>query len=109
MALMEEAQYEVINNNGEGMATEVTKYSDVTVTSRREEGQRIQVDNSWISRIIVIISFMLDVVIGRLNYIYADEGELVDNLFTRQRKEDYDYLMKSEHMLEPKDLLPTQR
>ena len=49
MALMEEAQYEVINNNGKCMVTEITKDSDVTVTSRREEGQGIQVENSWIS------------------------------------------------------------
>ena len=63
------------------MVTEITKDSDVTVTSRREEGQRLQVENSWISRIIVLISFISVVVIRRLNFIYADEGELVDNLF----------------------------
>ena len=51
---------------------------------------------------------MFAIVIGRLNYIHLDEGELVDNLLTSKRKEDYDYLMKSEHMLEPKDLFPTQ-
>ena len=56
----------------------------------------------------MLISFMFVVVTRRLNYIYADEGELVNNLFKGQRKEDSDYLMKSEHMLEPKDLLPTQ-
>ena len=107
MALMEEAQYEFINNNGKCMVTEITKDSDVTVTSRREEGQRIQVENSWISGIIMLISFMFVVVTRRLNYIYADEGELVDNLFIGQRKGDSNYLMKSKHMLEPKDLLPT--
>ena len=51
---------------------------------------------------------MFIVVTGRLNYIYTDEGELVDNFFTGKRKEDSDYLMKSGHMLEQKDLLPTQ-
>ena len=107
MALMEEAQYEVIKNNGKYMVTEITKDSDVTVTSKMEEGQRIQVANSWISDIIMLISFMFVVVTWRLNYIYAHEGELVDNLFTGQMKEDYDYLIKFEHLLEPKDLLPT--
>ena len=89
------------------MVTEITKDSDVTVTSRREEGQRIQVENSWISGIIMLISFMFVVVTRRLNYIYADERELVDNLFTGQRKENSDYLMKYEHILEPNDQLPT--
>ena len=51
---------------------------------------------------------MFVVVTGRLNYIYADEGELIDNLFTGQRKEDSEYLMKFEHTLEPKKLLQTQ-
>lgn len=51
----------------------------------------------------MLINFVFVVVTGRLNYIYADEGEL-----TGQRKANYDYLMKYEHMLEPKDLLPTQ-
>ena len=64
------------------MVTEITKDGDVSVTRKREEGQRIQVYNSWISGIIMLISFMFVVVTGRLNYIYADEGELVDNLFT---------------------------
>ena len=50
---------------------------------------------------------MFAIVTGRLNYIHLDEGELVDNLLTSKRKEDYDYLMKYEHMLEPKDLLQT--
>ena len=104
---MEEAQYEVRRNNGNCMVTEITKDNDVTVTSRREEGQRLQVENSWISCILLLMSFLSTVVAGRLNYIYADEGELVDNLFTGQRKEDFDYLMKYEHMLEPKDLLQT--
>ena len=89
------------------MVNEITKDSDVTVTSRREEGQRLQVENSWTSCIIMLISFMFVVVRGRLNYKYANEGELVDNLFTGQRKENSDYLMKYEHMLEPKDLLQT--
>ena len=108
MELMEEAQYEVINNNGKCMVTEITKDSDVAVTITRKEGQILQVENSWISCIIMLISFMFIVVRGRLNCISGDEGELVDNFFTGQRKEDFDYLMKSEHMLEPKDLLPTQ-
>ena len=108
MALMEESQYEVSKNNGKCMVTEITKDNDVIVTSRREEGQRIQVENSWISCIIMLMSFMFDVVIGRLNYIYTDEGEIVDHLFIGQRREDSDYLMKYEHMLEPKDMLPTQ-
>ena len=90
------------------MVTEVTMDIDVNVTSRREEYQRIQVECSSISYIIMPMSFMFIVVTGRKNYIYTDEGELVDNLFTGQRKEDSDYLMKSEYLLEPKDLLPTQ-
>ena len=90
------------------MVTEITKDGDVRVTRKREEGQRIQVQNSWISGIIMLISFMFVVVTGRLNYIYADEGELMDNLFTGQRKEDSEYLMKFEHTLEPKKLLQTQ-
>ena len=49
---------------------------------------------------------MFTIVTRRLNYIHLDEGELVDNLLTSKRKEDYDYLMKSEHMMEPNDLLP---
>ena len=100
MELMEEAHYEFINNNGKCIVIEITKDSDVTVTSRREEGQRLQVENSWISCILLLMSFLSTVVAGRLNYIYADEGELVDNLFTGQRKEDFDYLMKFEHLLE---------
>ena len=81
MALMEEAQYEVINDDGKCMVTEITKDGDVTVTSKREEGQIIQVENSWISGIIMLIIFMFVVVTGRLNYLCADEGEHVDNLF----------------------------
>ena len=38
MALMEEAHYEVINNNGKCMVTKIIKDSDVIVTSGREEG-----------------------------------------------------------------------
>ena len=38
MEFMEEAQYKVINNNEKCMVTEITKDSDVIVTSRREEG-----------------------------------------------------------------------
>ena len=99
MALMEEVQYEVINNNGKYMVIEITKDSDVTVTSRRDESRILQVENSWISHIIMLISFMFVVVTWRLNYIYADEDELVENLFTGQRKEDFECSMKSEHML----------
>ena len=38
MALMEEAWYEVIKNNEKCMVIEITKDSDVTVTSRKDEG-----------------------------------------------------------------------
>ena len=81
MALKDEAQYAVINDDGKCMVTEITKDGDVTVTRKREEGQRIKLDNSWISGIIMIISFMFVVVAGRLNYLCVDEGEPVDNLF----------------------------
>ena len=87
------------------MVIEITKESDVTVTRKRGKGQRLQVENSQTSCIIMLISFMFVVVRGRLNYIYVNEGELVDKMFTGQRKENIDYLMKYEHMLEPKDLL----
>ena len=89
------------------MVIEITKESDVTVTRKREKCQRLQVENSRTSCIIMLISFMFVVVRGRLNKIYANEGELVDNLFIGQRKENSNYLKKYEHMLEPKDLLPT--
>ena len=109
MALMEEAQYGVINDDGKCMVTEITKDSDVTVTSRREDDQRHQAENSWIACIIMLISFMFAVVTGKLNYLCADEGEPVDNLFASQRKKNFECSKKYEHMLEePKDQLPTQ-
>ena len=43
MALMEQARYEVVKNNGKCMVTEITKDGDVRITRKREEGQRIQV------------------------------------------------------------------
>ena len=46
MELMEETQYEVVNDDGKCMVAEITKDGDVIVTSKREEGQRIQVENS---------------------------------------------------------------
>ena len=87
IALMEEGQYEVVNDDGKCMVTEITKDGDVTVTSKREKGQRIQVENSCIPGIIMLISFMFVIVTARLNYLCADEGEPVDNLFAGQRKE----------------------
>lgn len=109
MALMEEAQYEVINDDGRCMATEIIKDGDVTITSKREEGQRIQVENSWISGIIMLINLLFVVVTGILNCLYADKEEPVDNLFACQRKQDFECSKKSEHMLEePKDQSQTQ-
>ena len=86
MALIEEAQYEVNKNNGKCMVTEITKDGDVIVTSKGEEGQRIQEENSWTSSIIMLINFLFTVVTGRLNCLYAGRGEPVDNLFAGQRK-----------------------
>ena len=108
MALIEEAQYEVNKNNGKCMVTEITKGGDVTVTSKGEEGKRIQQENSWTSSIIMLINFMCIVVTRRLNCLYAGRGEPVDNLFVGQRKEELEFSKKSEHMLEePKNQLQT--
>ena len=52
---------------------------------------------------------MFSYVTRNLVNLCADEGELVDNLFAGQRKEEIVCSMKSEHMLEkPKDQLQTQ-
>ena len=108
MALIEEAQYEVNKNNGKCMVTKITKDGDVTVTSKGEEEQRFQEENSWTSIIIMLINFMFTIVIGRLNCIYAGRGEPIDNLFARKRKEEMECSKKSEHMLEePKNQLQT--
>ena len=37
------------------MVTEITKGGDVTITSKGEEGKRIQKENSWTSSIIMLI------------------------------------------------------
>ena len=85
MELMEEAQYEVINDDGKCMVTEITKDSDVTVTSRRGDDQRHQAENYWIACIIMLISFMFSFVTGRLNYLCADE-EHVDKIVCRSEE-----------------------
>ena len=87
----------------------MTKGGDVTVTSKGEEAQRIQEENSWTSSFIMLINFMFTVVTGRLNCLYVGIGEPVDNLFTGQKKEELECSKKSEYMLEePKNQLQTQ-
>ena len=104
MALMEEAQCGVINGDGKCMVTKIIKDGDVIVTSRREVGQRIQVENSWMRDIYMLIYFMFAYVTRNLTNLCADEGEPVNNLFAGQRKEKLEYSKKSEHILEePKD------
>ena len=57
----------------------------------------------------MLIRFMFTVVTETLNYLCANEGEPVDNLFSGQRKEELECSKKHEHMLEePKDQLQTQ-
>ena len=88
MELIDEAQYKVNKNNGKCMGTEITKDGDVTVTSKREEGQRIQEENSWTSSIIMLINFLFTIVTRRLNCLYVGRGQPVDNLFARKIKEE---------------------
>ena len=52
---------------------------------------------------------MFAVVTGKLNYLCADEGEPVDNLFASQRKNNFECSKKYEHMLEePNNQLKTK-
>ena len=60
MALMEEAQYRVINDDGKCMVAEIIEDGDVRVTSKREEGKQIQVYNSWMRDIFILIYFLFD-------------------------------------------------
>ena len=104
IALMEESQYEVGNDDGKFMVKEITKDSDLIEASRREEGQRVLTHNYRMKDAFMLIYFMFAYVTGNLINPRTDEGEPVDNLFTGQRKEKRECSKKSEYMLEePKD------
>ena len=74
MALMEEAQFEVIKGGERYMANEITKDSDVIETRRMEEGQRIHASNSWMKYVFMLIYFLFAYVTRNLINLYADEG-----------------------------------
>ena len=62
MALMQEAHYEVTKDDGNFMVKEITKDSDVIEASRRDEGQIVLTQNSWMKDIFMLIYFMFSYV-----------------------------------------------
>ena len=84
---MEEARYEVKKDDGNFMAKEITKDSDVIEAPKREEDQRVHAHNSWMEEIFMLIYLLFVVVTQRMNCLCAYERELVDDLFAGQRKE----------------------
>ena len=97
MALMEEAQ------------CEVTKDGDVTKTGKGEKSQEIHANNSWMTGIITLTSFLFAFLTGRLICLYADEDEPSDKLSASQMEKEFKFSIKSKNVLEErKDLLETE-
>ena len=88
MALMDEAQCEVIKGGERYITNEITKDGDVTETGKGEKSQEIHAQNSWMADIFMLMYFLFAYVTGNLIHLYADEGELVDKLFVGQRKKE---------------------
>ena len=84
--LMEEEQYEVRKDDGNLTVKEITKDNDVIEASRREEEQRVLIQNSWLKDVFMLIYFLFYYVTRNLINLHAYEGELVENLFAGQRK-----------------------
>ena len=109
MELMEEAQCEFIKGGERYMINEVIKDGDVIETYKGEKSQEIHAQNSWMTGIIMLMSFMFVFVTGRLICLYADEDEPIDKLSTSLMEKEFKFSMKSENVLEePKDLLHTE-
>ena len=100
IALMEEAQCEVIKGGERYMTNEITKDGDVTETWKVEKSQEIQAKNSCMAYIFMLINFMFTLVTWRLICSYADEENPTDKLFAGQMEEELVCSMKSKHILE---------
>ena len=100
MALMEEAQCEVIKGGERYMTNEITKDGDVTETRKREKTQEIQAKIYCMANILMLINFRFAFVTGKLIFLYADEDEPIDKLSVGQMEKELVCSMKSEHMLE---------